>query len=199
MTNDSPYAGLRKKRWLEKTRELVEAHPLDQQEIVDIVLQSWNAIFRSKIGPKGFRIGRHIFPKPQIMGFFLHELIPLEFEARYPGVWRGDRTGEDKDLVYIPDSAFSVEIKTSSHRSQIFGNRSYAQRGRAPKKSKFGYVLAVNFEKFSRTAVAPKITRVRFGWLDHTDWVGQRAATGQQARLEPAVEQTKLLSLYASD
>ncbi len=49
---------------------------------------------------------------------------------------------------------------------------------------KSGYYLAVNFEKFSRTSqVNPGINLVRFGWLDLEDWQGQRAATGQQARL----------------
>ena len=66
-------------------------------------------------------IGRDIQPKPQIMGFLLHELIPLELQSRHPGEWRPEKAKNDKDLVYIPDPTLSVELKTSSHPSQIFG------------------------------------------------------------------------------
>ncbi|MGA3213557.1 MAG: ScaI family restriction endonuclease [Terriglobales bacterium] len=191
----SPYAGLPQSEWRRKTAELIERHPLKPDVIVAVVLQSWQDIFLSKIGQ--FSIGKDLFPKPQIMGFFLHELIPLEFEARFPGAWRGDKTGADKDLVYIPDQKYSVEIKTSSHASQIFGNRSYAQDPEGSgKKSKAGYYLAVNFMKFVSAGERPGITRIRFGWLDHSDWMGQRAATGQQAHLDSAVEGSKLILLY---
>ena len=193
---ESPYANLPPDSWEAKTRELIQSHPLRSAELVEVVLSSWDSIFDSAIGTKGFAIGQHIFPKPQIMGFLLHELIPLEFQARHPEVWRIDKTGNDKDLVHIPDPSFSVEIKTSSHPTQIFGNRSYAQPATSSKKSKAGFYLAVNFEKFSRTRSNPLIRAIRFGWLDHSDWIAQKAATGQQARLEPIVYQTKLLLLY---
>jgi hypothetical protein len=86
-----------------------------------------------------------LFPRPQIMAYFLHELIPLEFSDRYPGIWRREETSDEKDLVYIPDQWFSVEIKTSSSNGRIFGNRSYTQETQTIKKSKSGYYLAVNF------------------------------------------------------
>ena len=192
----SPYDNLLQDQWHQKTLELIDAHPLDKKEIVEVILVCWKSIFESQIGSHHFAIGTHIFPKPQIMGFFLHELIPLELASRYPNFWRIDKTGNDKDLVYVPDTKYSVELKTSSHPSQIFGNRSYAQPAEISKKSKAGYYLAVNFQKFSETIITPKISGIRFGWLDHTDWVAQRAATGQQARLAPIVYQTKLLQLF---
>jgi hypothetical protein len=195
-TPDSPYVNLPPERWKEKTRELIDLHPLEPSRIVDVVLSSWDSIFDSTIGTKRFAIGQHIFPKPHIMGFLLHELIPLEFQAAHPALWRLDRTGDEKDLVHIPDPRFSVEIKTSSHRSQIFGNRSYAQPGAASRKSKAGYYLTVNFERFSGISTRPSLRAIRFGWLDHSDWIAQRAATGQQARLKPIVYETKLLLLY---
>ena len=192
---DSPYKGLPEERWLERTKELVEAHPLAAEEIVEVVLQCWYGIFESSIG-KGFHIGEHIFPKPQIMGFLLHELIPLEFEVRYPGKWRGDKAATDKDLVYVEDSYYSVEIKTSSARGKVFANRSYAQEETAGKKSKSGYYLTANFGKFVGKE-RPEIMLIRFGWLDHQDWIGQAAATGQQAHLRPAADRFKLLVLYS--
>jgi hypothetical protein len=39
---------------------------------------------------------------------------------------------------------------------------------------------------------------IRFGWLDHSDWMGQKAATGQQARLDPFAEKSKLAILYTA-
>lgn len=195
----SPYEGLPTKRWAQKTRALVRAHPLDTKEAVTIVLKVWNDILTSAIGSRPFRIGTDLFPKPQIMAFFLHELIPLELATRHPKTWRGDKSADERDLVYIPDPSLSVEIKTSSHHSQIFGNRSYAQKPATAKKKKSGYYLAINFQKFSPTKPDPRVTRIRFGWLDHRDWTGQKAPTGQQARLSPEVEKYKLLQLYPGE
>jgi len=192
----SPYRGLPEEKWLARTKRLIAAHPLKQKEIVEVVLSSWDAIFQSRIGPKGFKMGPDLQPKPQILAFFLHELIALELVTRYPKLWRGEEAARDKDLVYIPNDKFSIEVKTSSHASQIFGNRSFAQEGESAKKSKSGYYLAVNFEKLTKQNLKPKVRRVRFGWLDHSDWTGQTAATGQQARLAPSVERGKLLTLF---
>ena len=192
----SPYAGLPPEKWLEVTRQLVNEHPLKTAEIVDVVLTAWNSIFASSMGTRAFHIGKEIFPKPQIMGFFLHELIPLELAARYPKKWRGERSAGDKDIVYIPNDRLSIEVKTSSNPSHIFGNRSYAQGTTKNKKAKSGYYLAVNFQKFSTSLKRPNILLVRFGWLDSTDWIGQKAATGQQSRLPTEVESFKLLEIY---
>jgi hypothetical protein len=195
----TPYRDLPVDEWETTTRRLIDEHPLDADEIVEVTLGAWASILESRLGAgKEIRIGLDLRPKPQIMAFFLHELIPLELSRRHPGVWRGDEAGGEKDLVYIPDVSLSVEIKTSSHPSQIFGNRSYAQQSSSAKKRKSGYYLAINFDKFSPRG-APAIRIIRFGWLDHSDWTGQRAATGQQARLSPDVERFKLLRLYPAE
>lgn len=192
----SPYVGLGTEHWSKKTEELIAKYPLHMDELVEVVKLSWEGVFASRVGIKRFQIGKHIFPKPQIIAFFLHELIPLELTSRYPGLWRGEEIAADKDVVYIPDIAYSMEIKTSSHASQIFGNRSYAQEGATGKKSKSGYYLAVNFDKSAKGSPAPRLRKIRFGWLDHSDWQGQLAATGQQARLSPEVERGKLRLLF---
>lgn len=196
-TPTSPYADCRgDAAILARTKAIISAHPLKAAELVEVVTRAWSDIFDSSFGPKGFKIGKDIFPKPQIMGFLLHELIPLELAARYPGVWRAEETAADKDINYIPDPSKSIEIKTSSHKSDIFGNRSYAQETKkGEKKSKAGYYLTVNFAKFAGEA-RPLITRIRFGWLDHSDWVGQAAASGQQAHLTDAADRLKLLDLF---
>jgi hypothetical protein len=128
------------------------------------------------------------------MAFFLHELIPLEFAQRYPGVWKREETVDEKDLVYIPNRLYSVEIKSSSSAGQIYGNRSYAQVTSSDKKEKAGYYIAINFEKFGLGRL-PALTSIRFGWLDHTDWIGQKAASGQQAHIDTNAAQYKLLKL----
>lgn len=191
----SPYHNLPIDQWLSKTYQLIEAHPINTQELFEITQKSWTDIFNSNIGSKPFRIGTDIFPAPQIMGFLLHELIPLELAHRFPELWRKSTAVDEKDIVYLPDSTYSIELKTSSSAQSIYGNRSYAQASNTIKKSKSGYYLAVNFEKFSAKTPEPKIIRVRFGWLDHEDWIGQSAATGQQARLSPLVERNKLVVL----
>jgi hypothetical protein len=192
----SPYNGLAVDKWKTKTEELIRKHPLDPKELAGVALQSWERIFQSDIG--GFRIGKDIFPKPQIIGFLLHELISLEIERKHGGKWRRERDTGDKDLVYVADNKYSIEIKTSANPSRIFGNRSYAQKGKAGKgkKEKAGYYLAINFEPFN--GKHPQIRMIRFGWIDHIDWMGQKAATGQQAHLSDDVERNKLLALYTS-
>jgi hypothetical protein len=175
---------------------LVKAHPLEGAELVEVVTKVWADILGSAIGSKPFKIGVDIHPKPQIIAFFLHELIPAELAFRHPDLWRGEQSAGNKDLVYIPNPEFSVEIKTFSHPTSIFGNRSYAQPSAKTKKSKDGYYLAINFQKFNKLGTVPLITCIRFGWLDHTDWTGQKAPTGQQARLPLEVEKGKLIQLY---
>ena len=107
----SPYRGMPSAKWADITRSLVRAHPLETAEIVEVVTKVWADIFDSAIGSKPFRIGVDIHPKPQIMAFFLHELIPAELAFRHPDLWRGEQSATDKDLVYIPNPEFSVEIK----------------------------------------------------------------------------------------
>lgn len=194
----SPYAKKKKSQWAAITANLVDQHPLDRKEIAGFVLGAWDGLFSSSIGKHGLKIGAHIFPKPQIVGALLHELIPAEVVATYPKQWRQEQNKQDKDIVCINDDKFSIELKTSSNSSQIFGNRSYAQRPSGQRKSKDGYYLAVNFEQIVPGKVAPKILMIRFGWLDHTDWIGQAAATGQQARLAPKTYDLKFETLYSA-
>lgn len=191
--NKSPYENLEKADWQDKTAELVKKHPLNEKDIVDVVLDSWNDILKSKIGDA--QIGVDIFPQPQVMGNYIHELVPLGLAKKFPEKWkRGD--GNEKDAVCRTDNDFSFEIKTSSHASQIFGNRSYAQEG-SSKKAKAGYYLTVNFEKLEKDKPSPQIKTIRFGWIDSEDWIGQAAQTGQQSRLGQDVYTGKLKTIYS--
>ena len=119
---------------------------------------------------------------------------------RHPNAWRKEIDKADKDLVYIPNPDYSVEIKTSSSANGIYGNRSYGQENSDNNsgKSKDGYYITVNFEKFEpgNPDFHPIIKKIRFGWIDHSDWHAQRAATGQQASLSTEARDNKLLLIY---
>lgn len=194
----SPYSGRPVEEWLDITNQLIAEHPLSEEQIVAYCLAAWDDIYCSKIGRHGFQIGEDIFVRPQIIGALLHELIPAEFVANNPGLWQREQRVDDKDIVFVPNNFYSIELKTSSDASKIFGNRSYAQAPTESKKSKDGYYLTLNFEQIKeRSESLPEITIIRFGWLDHTDWIGQAAATGQQARLSKETYKYKLKTLYS--
>ena len=61
-------------------QQLIDQHPL-KSTLATVVLQAWDIILDSKIGD--FRIGKDIFPEPQIMGFFLHDVIALLLEKQF--------------------------------------------------------------------------------------------------------------------
>jgi hypothetical protein len=194
----SPYQGISLENWETKTKELIAQHPINTEEIVN---QMWEELFTSEITSRKYKIGIDLFPRPQFLGTLLHELIPLEFTTRYPELWRKEEKDYDKDIVYIPNDYFSIELKTSSSSGSIYGNRSYAQKsitGKETKKDKSGYYLAINFPKINSKIhknKLPKINKIRFGCLDENDWLGQKSQTGQQARLSPEVQRYKLLEL----
>jgi len=191
---ESPYKNLPKSKWLEKTKELVNAHPL-KDEIKDVVLKSWNDIFNSKIG--SFSIGKEIFPSPQILSFFLHELVAHYLSLKYPERYKVGELKNEKDVHDIINPSMGIEIKGSSNTTQIFANRSYAQPSSdSETKDKNGYYITINFEKISKSNPRPKITIIRFGYLEHKDWIAQKAATGQQARLTPEAYKYKLIEIY---
>lgn len=194
--NQSPYFGKDTKDWKKITESLVENHPL-KNELVDIVLQSWNSIFNSKIGE--FYIGKEIFPEPQIMGFLLHELVAL-YAGKRNGSFQKGRANAEKDIHCTTNEDWGIEIKTSSDKSHIFANRSYAQPSSSQeKKKKDGYFLAINFEKFESPDKRPDILLIRFGYLEHSGWIGQASQTGQRARLSPETYENKFVTLYQKE
>jgi hypothetical protein len=191
---NSPYHGKDVAEWDAVTDELIAKHPLVSEKIVEITLKSWNDIFTSKIG--SLSIGNEIYPAPQIMSFLLHELVAYHLSKEFPKVYKVGREKGEKDIHCITDDSLSVEIKGSTHLTQIFANRSYAQPDTGKgSKSKNGYYIAINFGKFSLTG-RPEIAQISFGYLEHTDWIPQASATGQQARLSANAYAHKLRVIY---
>ena len=193
---ESPYQDQKPEQWEETTRKIIKNHPISQDELKKTVLDAWDSILKTNISK--YKIGEDIFPTQQMIGFLLQQLVSLHFENKYPEIWRGEKSASDKDMVCLTDDNFSIEIKTSSNPNKIFGNRSYAQKSSKGKKKKSGYYLAINNQPIKKDSNA-KIHKIRFGWLDHSDWKGQKKATGQQASLSPDVETKKLVLLYLKE
>jgi hypothetical protein len=193
---NSPYHGKKVAQWSAITEKLIASHPIKPDEIVETVLTSWDDIFNSKIG--SFSIGNEIEPVPQIMSFLLHELVAHYLSLKHPGIYKVGTEKTEKDIHCIIDSSLSIEIKGSSHPNQIFANRSYAQpQSGNGQKDKNGFYIAINFEQFKDVKPnIPKILMIRFGYLEHTDWIAQASATGQQARLGADVYRHKLKQIY---
>lgn len=192
----SPFHGKDFSSWKKITLKLIDKHPIKAKEIVDTVLKSWDDIFQSKIG--SFNIGKEIFPSPQILSFLLHELVAHYLSLKYPEIYKVGKIKHEKDIHCITDASLSVEIKASSDPRKIYANRSYAQPATAKgQKIKDGYYITINFQKFAANSTdLPKILLIRFGYLEHTDWRPQPAATGQQATLPPGVYLSKLITIY---
>jgi hypothetical protein len=193
---NSPYLNKDKSEWLKITEGLIQDHPLTEKEIVNVVLQAWTDIFKSKIG--GLSIGKELHPSPQIMSFLMHELIPYKLSQLYPNLYRVGNSKTEKDIHCITNINYSIEVKASSSSNSIFANRSYAQPDTGNgKKNKNGYYITINFKKFVNGENAnPQISKIRFGYLEHTDWKGQKAETGQQASLSKDAYDYKLKVLY---
>lgn len=195
----SPYEGHLESQWENITIQLVNDYPLEFDDIIDAVLDAWDGILKTKIAGE-LQIGVDICPGPQIMGNYLHEMIPIMLERKFPGIWSRDIRKDDKDLVYLPDDYYSTEIKTSSNVNNIYGNASYGQEDSADSssKTKDGYYIGVNFEKFDAAPEGelPRIRKIRIGWLDHTDWHSQNSSSGQAATISPFVRDNKLLLIY---
>lgn len=194
MSKKSPYDGLDPSAWEDKTKELIDEYPIPMDSLVSAVLTSWNNIVGSKIG-EDLIIGINYFPTPQILGDYLHELIPIEL-SKEDTHWRKGVEKAEKDVVVEDDDTYSFEIKTSSHPTSIFGNRSYAQASSKSAKDKSGYYLAINTPAVHKSKSWAPISKIRFGWLDADDWRGQKSATGQQASLSPEVLNGKFITLY---
>lgn len=195
--NKSPYEGVPVHLWEDKTKELIDKHPIEQKVLVDAVLKSWDMIYGSIIGGT-FEIGENYFPTPQILGAFLHELIPLEL-AKHDSRFRKGVGTLEKDIHCVGSEEYSFEIKTSSQKD-IYGNRSYPKKTtnkpKRKRKSKSGYYLAINFPPIHKLNRWCPISQIRFGWIDEDDWHAQIAESGQQANLTKETLAKKLITLH---
>lgn len=191
--NGSPYAGKPAAEWPEITKSLIAQHPLKPQEILEIAILAWDSVWSTQIGRAPAQIPlRDVNPPATVIGYFFEKIFAKELSARYPKIWRGTQTGDEKDLHCIDNQFYSTEIKASGQLgTKIFGNRSYGQKlenQALAKKDKSGYYITVNF-------FADRLNLVRFGWIDADDWKAQASPTGQMAGLDESVYRYKLVPL----
>lgn len=184
----NPYKDANIEQWRSITEEIVKKHPLSSC-IVDFCLKSWKSILNGKINTYLNMKISEMSISPQATGALLHDVIPEYISKEVDGFRKG--VGAEKDVVCEKNEEFSFEIKTSSQKS-IYGNRSYTKSDGG--KGKSGYYLTINFEKIS--SINSRILLIQMGWLDHSDWVGQKSETGQQASLSNQARENKLIVLY---
>lgn len=190
---DSPYAGRPESDWLRITEELIKAHPLKSSALLEVAMTAWNTLWHTTVGTGAIAVGLSDLKVPaSIVGYFFEVLLARELERREPEHWRGTRSKNEKDLVYLPNPELSVEIKTSGQSGyKVYGNRSYGQKfidDLGTRKEKSGYYVTVNF-------CDRALTLLRFGWIDADDWQPQKAPTGQMAGLRSGVYDHKLVPI----
>jgi hypothetical protein len=190
----SPYLDQPKEKWLDITRELVKQHPLEPATILDTVLKAWKTLWETSIGSgtAAFPLRDMILPA-QVTGFFFEKLLAEVLKHETQGQWCGGQEKFEKDLVYLENSQFSIELKTSGQLGlKLFGNRSYGQQLEADQKvdkdDRSGYFITVNF-------YGSQLSLIRFGWIDHEDWVSQKSETGQASSLKEDTYTYKLIPI----
>jgi len=181
-----PFVEEKKEDWRQIRDDLISEHPLSLEEIKSTVLTSFKKLLDTKIGDPSdnLKIIKDVSISNQVMGAFLETIILNEFK-KLDDSWRQGSSAE-KDMIYEDDEIYSTEIKTSGQcTTEIFGNRSYSHDSTSAKKSKSGYYITINFHNAN-------LFLIRFGWIDHRDWSGQDAPTGQAATLSKDIYKYKL-------
>jgi hypothetical protein len=175
MGRPSPYEGLPKDEWPNKTRELLKLHPLGEEALkagllrllakgfpelgdlefaLDHGMRSKNLPHRYKGLEKGF------YP-------FLARSIALELAKPSPDAWRIEETEWGTLLRCLADSLYSLKILVGGGSEGFPILPSWSGESRPS-----GYVLAIRAEVPSFFAY--------WGWLDRDDWceIGKTLSVG---------------------
>jgi hypothetical protein len=190
----SPYSDHPQSEWPNITKKLVDLFPIPMEQIIDVVETCWNDLYASSIGKSGLKIGTDIFLPAQATGVVLERLIGVEMQKRFDG-WRGGQSKTEKDIVFEKELKFSFEVKTSSSKSGLYGNRSTGHRAEGRTKFRTGYYLVINYKLPTEQDPSHALYNVRFGWIDDDDWVGQAQPTGQQASIGVQLARLKLITI----
>lgn len=188
-----PFDGIEMEEWSTKRDELIEDHPLDLEDVQDLVLDSYDELLQTRIGDPDddIKIFEDAKVGAQATGAFLETILANKLQDEYP-VWRQGSESE-KDLIHTDDSRYSIEMKLSGQvDDKIYGNRSYA-KGSEDKKSKSGYYLCINVH-ISEDVTSPSYLPflIRFGWISFSDWSGQESESGQASKISSEVYKYKL-------
>lgn len=188
----SPYIGHHESDWLSITNELIQKFPIPTEKLVSIVELAWDDIYSSSFGNSQLQIGRDVFLPAQATGVILERLISRRLSEIYSD-WRGGENKGEKDIVCMTNDFFSFEIKTSSSKYGLYGNRSTGHISSIRTKHRTGYYLVVNYKLPTDEDRSRLIWGIRFGWIDDEDWVGQDKPTGQQASIGSKIASLKLI------
>ncbi len=190
----SPYTDYPQEEWLKITQQLVDNFPLSTDDLIILVESAWEELFSSSFGNSQLKIGQDIFLPAQATGVILEKLIAVILTNSYSG-WRGGKTKQEKDIICIKDNRYSFEIKTSSSKNGLYGNRSTGHRSSDRTKYRTGYYLVINYKLPKEEDLSRQLWKIRFGWIDDEDWLGQNKPTGQQASIGAKLARLKLITL----
>ena len=154
--------------------------PIEEKVLKKIVNDSFNELFESSVG--GLEIGKDIFIPPQATGVILEKLISKKI-TEMSSVWKEGIQKNEKDVVNTENDLYSFEIKTSSSKTGVFGNRSYGHISENKVKNREGFYLIINYKIPKPNDVSYHIHKIRFGWIEDKDWIAQKSQSGQQASL----------------
>jgi hypothetical protein len=104
----SPYHGT-PEQWGTITRRLIDEHPLNEGDILEVAQAVWADLWKTTLGSGARQVQLADLTVPAtVVGYFFEVLFARELERRSAGAWRGGRTAEEKDLVYLPDPKYST-------------------------------------------------------------------------------------------
>ena len=166
--------------------------PIKEVILKDIVNDSFDELFTSSVGV--LRIGKDIFIPPQAIGVILEKLISNKIIELFPE-WKEGVQKNEKDVVNTQNDFYSFEIKTSSSKSGVFGNRSYGHVSKNKVKNRAGFYLIINYKIPKPNDTSHHIHMIRFGWIEDEDWIAQKSQSGQSASLSVECKK-KLRKLY---
>lgn len=137
--------------------------------LVSASLSTMDIIAHSFIGPYPRAIALR---EPQAIGAIFHNLYPYELSKVAGVAVRMGHVKREPDVVIEDAPLYRLEIKSSSSRRGVFGNRSDTQPRATALKEKGAYYLVLNYDKGASAARrSPENLRIRFGFLTPNDWV----------------------------
>ena len=165
----------------------MSGHVLPPRVLLNVIQRSWTTLWRTRVG--GCIPLRQVNVDAQVVGKFFQELMALELHSKDPR-WRhplAPRSPKDPDFVFAdPSQSFELKMSGQVGGRAVFGNRCSAAGIASPEgKSRDGWLLTINYSD-------TRINIVRFGFISGSDWIGQKAATGNASRLHRDVYTTKL-------
>ena len=191
----SPYKDIKIYNWKSITTKLVDSFPIKKNELKECVEKAFDEYLKITISSLKLQVGKDIFFPAQATGVIIDKLIGTIIIKEKGNEWKSGDKKSEKDVVNTLNDKYSFEIKTSSSKSGIFGNRSMGHRSEKKIKSRSGYYLVINYKLPKEDDKSLEIYKIRFGWIDDEDWKGQASPTGQQSTISKECKDLKLIEL----